>query len=153
MFGLTYLSDDRNRQLRKLQERLSTATDNRVRNETDLLIQEILNEAIPYTRCDLYQANELRNQLLDKMSVLQGLGKAGSVEFMQGYLREVDYHIQTKQMEENLKEKNLLRPGEGGNLVERSSGVNTAIKESRERRKQAKGRTRWVIGMDEDSEE
>jgi hypothetical protein len=150
LFNITYLSNDRIRQLRKLNERLANTTDQRVRNETNLLIQEIQNEAIPYTSCDLFKAAELRNQILDKIVTLNSLGKAQSVEIFQMHLKEVDFHIETKRMEEALKEKNRVKPDEGPNLREHATSLNDLKKE---KRKQAvKGRTRWTVGMDEDAE-
>lgn len=146
MFNITYLSNDKNRVLRKLQDRLATATDPRVRNETDLLIQEVLAEAKPYQQTDMYEASELRNQLMEKIMTLQGLKKP--TETLQYYLREVDFHIQTLQMAEKLKESKKMDSEEGPTIHDRATSINDLNRDRR--KKKAVGRTRWVIGMDDD---
>jgi hypothetical protein len=98
MFGLMYLSDERKRALRKLEERLANSSEPRGREEAKLLIQEIMNEAIPYQACDIYKATELKNQLMDQVSILTNLGKVQMAEAFQVHLRDIDFHIQTKQI-------------------------------------------------------
>ncbi len=150
MFNLKYLSNERKRQLRKLQERLETAQEQRTRNEANLLIQEIQSEAESYLTCDKYKLTELKNQIQDNISTLVGLGKSESAESFRIYLKEVDFRLQTVMMEEALAEKEKLKTDEPSNLRDRIPSINDLQKEKR--KKQAMGRTRWVIGMGDEDE-
>lgn len=148
MFNLTYLSNDNKHALEKLNERLSKATIRHVRNETELTIQEIMAKAKPYQQCDLIEADELRSQILNKITILAKLGK--SSEAFQGHLRDVEYHIQTLQMAEVVKEQSRpVKPDQAPNLEEdRLPSLNQIAKERR--RKEAFGQHRWQIGFDDE---
>jgi hypothetical protein len=150
MFNLSYLPTDRKRQLRKLQEKLATDIDHRARNETNLLIQEIMAEAKPYLSCDKYQLHELKNQLLDSISTLSQLGKRDSVESFQMHLKDVDFRLQTLMMEEALAEKDKLKSEEGPNLRERSTTLTELKREHKKKKQEARGHTRWTIGMEDE---
>lgn len=132
------------------------SNDPRQRNECNLIIQEILAEAMPYTSCDLEQAQELRDQLVSQMMILSGLGKAQSVEVFQHHIRDVEFHIETKKMETAMKEKMLkdskLSPSYSDDAPyakDRPQSINQLQKENRKKR--ASGRSRWVIGMEDDA--
>lgn len=147
MFGLKYLSTDRKRILRRLQEKLTECGDLRERNEINLQIQEIYNEAEPYLNCDKFKLNELKNQILDNMRMLAGIGK--TTEAFEVNLRDVEYRLQTVMMEEAAAEKGRLKGTEPPNMNgERATGVKSLEREKK--KKQAMGRTRWVIGMDDE---
>jgi len=152
LFGLSYIPTDRKRQLRKLQDRLANAGNPKTRNETNLLIQEIMSEAKPYLSCDKFELQELKNQLLENITALSTIGKAQSVESFQMYLKEVDFRLQTLLMEETLKEKDRLRPDEAPNLKERSISQNQLEKQRIKKKQEARGHTRWVIGMDDEDD-
>jgi hypothetical protein len=150
VFGLSYLSTDRKRALRKLQDRVANTTDPQTRNEANLLIQEIMAEAKPYLNCDIYEASELKNQLLDQVATLVNLGKTQQAEAFQVHIKDLDFFIQTKQMEQKLaeKEKEIPKQDESTALRERSVTIHSLKKDKR--KKQAMGRTRWVIGMEDE---
>jgi hypothetical protein len=147
LFTPDYLSNENKRKLQKLQERLEKSTDFQTRNETELLIQEIKAEAIPYTSCDLEKLSELKNQILDQMYILQGLRKAQSVEVFQVHLKNIDFQIQTKLMEKTIEEKNRMRPGEGPNAKDKLGGITQIVREGK--KKKVMGRRRWTIDMEE----
>lgn len=150
MFGLSYLSSDKKLLLAKLQDRLASAESPRVHNETELSIQQILSEAIPYTQCDLMQADELRSQLMRQITTLQGLGKIASVESFLMHLRDLEFYIQTKKMEETLAEQTRLKNDQPPNLRnDRTPSLNSHDREKK-KKKQTFGRTRWTVDMDED---
>jgi hypothetical protein len=149
LFGLVYLSNERKRQLSKLNERLAHVADPRTHRDTELMIQEIMAEAKPYTKCDIYEVNELRNQIMDQISVLRNLGKSQSVESFQMHLRDIEFHLQTLQMAEVVKEKAILKRDEGSNLVDRTPTISPRVAATKRR---AMGRTRWQIGMDDEVE-
>lgn len=151
MFELSYLSNENKRALEKLQDRLTKATTPQIRNETELAIQEILARAKPYTRCDLIEADELRSQLLNKINVLAGLGK--SAESFRMHLREVEFHMQTVQMQEVLKEKQKheMRPEEPPNLRDRIPTLGSMKRDKK--KKEAFGSHRWQIGFDDEPDD
>jgi hypothetical protein len=151
MFNLSYLSSDKKRLLERLHDRLSKATTLRTRQEIALEIQELEAQAKPYIQCDLVEADELRSQLLNKINILAGLGKAGSVEAFRTHLRDVEFHIQTLQMAEALKEQDKLKPEEGPNLRERSES--RATLEKARKKKQAFGKERWLIGFEDEPDD
>jgi hypothetical protein len=151
MFNLSYLSTDRKRTLRRLQERAATTTNYESRNEANLLIQEIMAEAKPYTSCDLYEASELKNQLLDQVAILSNLGKTQQAEAFQIHLKDLDFYIQTKQMEAKMAEKSLPLNDEPATMEDRSMTINSLV--MAKRKQKAMGRTRWVIGMEDDEVE
>jgi hypothetical protein len=149
MFNLVYLPADKKRAIEKLQDRLSKTTSAQVRNETLLLIQELEAEAKPYQQCDLYEADELRSQLLNKINTLARLGK--SVEPFLLHLRDVDFHIQTLQMRESLREQEKFKaPEEPPNLRDKSVSLAKIARDKK--RKEAFGRHRWQIGFEDESE-
>jgi hypothetical protein len=151
VFGLTYLSNDKQKLLQKLEDRLTTASTPQLRNETLLAIQEIRVQAKPYLMCDLLEADDLRTQLLQKVSILSGLGKVGAVDSLRMYVKEVEFHIQTLQMKEALQEKEKLQTGEGPNLRDKSPSLNSVKKEKR--RKEAFAQHRWMIGFEDEPDE
>ena len=150
MFGLTYLSNEKQRLLRQYEERLTTVQDRQLRNETQLAIQELRSQAKLLKDCDLIEADELKSQLLQKINTLSGLGKAGSVEAFRLHLKDVDFHIQTLQMKETMKEKekDKLDPGEAPNLADRGPTITSQRKEKK--RKEAFNQHRWLIGMEDE---
>lgn len=148
MFNLSYLSSDKKRLLERLHERLSKAQTAQTRREIALEIQELESQAKPYIECDLVEADELRSQLLNKINILSGLGKAGSVEAFRTHLRDVEFHIQTLQMAEALKEKDKLKPEEAPNLREKSETTSGMVRARK--KKQAFGKERWLIGFDDE---
>lgn len=147
MFGLVYLSTDRKRILRKLQEKLTECGDARERNEINLQIQEIYGEAEPYLNCDKFKLNELKNQILDQMRILNSLGK--TTEAFDVNLRDVEYRLQTVIMEEAAAEKGRVKNIDPPNMNGERSVSMTSLKQDK-KKKQAMGRTRWVIGMDDE---
>lgn len=147
MFGLTFLSNDKQKLLQKLEERLAGAKDRQTRNEAQLAIQELRVQAKPYTECDLLEAEELKSQLLQKLNILIGLGKQGSAEAFRLPLKDVDFHIQTLQMKETMQQKDKLSGDEPPNLVDRSATLNSTEKE---KKKKKAFQHRWVVGMDDE---
>ena len=111
-----------------------------------------MSEAKPYLSCDKFELQELKNQLLENITALSTIGKAQSVESFQMYLKEVDFRLQTLLMEETLKEKDRLRPDEAPNLKERSISQNQLEKQRIKKKQEARGHTRWVIGMDDEDD-
>lgn len=151
MFGLTYLSNDKQRLLRQYEERLTTVQDRQLRNETQLAIQELRSQAKPLKDCDLIEAEELKSQLLQKINTLSGLGKAGSVEAFKIHLKDVDFHIQTLQMKDTLSEQEKMKqPAEAPNLADRGPTITSQRKEKK--RQEAFNQHRWLIGMEDEPE-
>lgn len=148
MFGLTFLSNEKQKLLQKLEDRLSHAGTPQLRNETQLAIQEIKAQAKPYMECDLLEADELKSQLLQKINTLNGLGKLGSTEVFRMYLKEVDFHIQTMQMADALKEKDKISPDESPNLVDRQQTLNSVAKAKK--KKEAFAQHRWLVGFEDE---
>lgn len=147
MFDLSFLSSENKRILEKLQERLTKTTTPQLRNETELLIQETLAKAKSYKECDLFESDELRSQLLNKINILARLGK--STEAFQVHLRDVEFHIQRLQMQETVREQQKLKPPEEPpNLRDKSTTLNKLERDRK--RKQAFGRQRWQIGFDDE---
>lgn len=152
MFGLKYLNNDKKKLLRRLEERLAKATSPQVRNESQLAIQEIMAQAKPYTECDLLEADELRSQIFNNINILAGLGKVGSAEVFRVHLKDVEFHMQTIQMAEMLKEQqDKFSPDEGPNLIERSSTPASVLKDRK--RKEAFAQHRWVIGFEDEPDD
>ena len=149
MFGLTFLSNDKQKLLQKLEDRLTTASTSQQRNETLLAIQEIRVQAKPYLQCDLLEADDLKTQLLQKISILSGLGKAGAVDSLRFYLREIEFHIQTLQMKEALQEKDKMQPDEGPNLRDKSVSL-TSMKKEKRRKEAFSVQNRWKIGFEDE---
>ncbi len=149
MFNLVYLSTENRRALEILQERLTRSTDRRRRQDMELAIQDLLAREKPYTECDLFEADELRSQLLSKASILSRLGK--SAEPFLIHVKNLDLHIQTLQMKEALQEAERLKTEEPANLTEKAPTVNN-LKKERER-KTAFGGTRWKIGFDDEPDD
>lgn len=152
MFGLKYLSNEKKALLAKAQESLTRTKVYQERNNAELIIEEILSGAKPYSECDLIQADELRSQLYQQINILQGLGKQQATESFRMHLRDVEFHIQTLQMKERMQEEGRLRTDQPPCLEEdRMPSLSSKKRErSAEKRKQkAVGRTRWTIDMDE----
>lgn len=149
MFGLTFLSNEKQKILQKLEDRLSKATTPQARNETLLAIQEIRAQAKPYMQCDLLEADELKSQLLQKINTLVGLGKSASAEVFQLHLKDVDFHMQTMQMSEIMREKDktLDAAGEGPNLADRAASLSSIERDKK--RKEAFSH-RWVVGFEDE---
>lgn len=152
MFGLTFLSNDKQKLLLKLEERLASASTPQMRNETRLAIEEIRAQSKPYLQCDLLEAEELKTQLLQKITTLSGLGKAGSVESLRLYLKEVDFHIQTLNMRQVIQEKEkMAQPDEPPNMKDRSETITSMRREKR--KKEAFSQHRWVIGFEDEPDD
>lgn len=146
MFNLSYMSNENKRALERLQDRLSKAETAPTRNEIELTIQEIMAKAKPYTQCDLVEADELRSQLLNKISILSNLGK--STESFRMHLREVEFHMQTVQMEEIIKEKQReFKPHEPPNQRGKLG------REKAKKHKEAFGSHRWQIGFEDEPDD
>jgi hypothetical protein len=149
VFGLVYLANNKQRLLQKLEDDLTKAKDRQSRNEIQLAILELRNQAKLYQQCDLLEAEELKNQLLQKINVLSGLGKLGSVEAFRVHLRDVEFHIQTLQIKESMleKEKDKLDPGEPPNLADRGPSKSSIKKE---KKREEAFQHRWMLGMEDE---
>ncbi len=150
MFGLIFLAVEKKKALEKLQSHLTYCTTPLERNETQLMIQEILNQAKPYQQCDLAEAEELKLQLLSKINILTGLGKLGSVEPFRMHLADVEYHIATKQMEEKLTGQRKLKPDEPPRLRDEDKTPTINSMKREKKKKQAFGHQRFMIGFEDD---
>lgn len=149
MFGLVYLSNENQKLLQKLEERLAKTQNRQLRNETQLAIQEIRNKAIPYTECDLIQAEELKSQLLQKLNTVIGLGKRASAEAFRIPLKDVEFHIQTLQMKEIMLEKEKMgQPDEPPTLEDKLITISEQKREQK-RKKTFQGQ-RWLVGMEDE---
>lgn len=151
MFGLKFLSNEKKRLLQKLEDRLAKASTPQLRNETQLAIQEIMAQAKPYTECDLFEAEELKSQLLQRINTLSGLGKIASVQVFQMHLKDVDFHLQSLLMAESLKEQEKYKNEEPANLADKAPTLN-AVKKQKQR-KEAFAQHRWVIGFEDEPDD
>lgn len=151
MFGLSYLSTDDKRLLEKLQDRLSRSTDPRIRNETEVDINTLMSKAKPYTECNLEEANELLRQLNEKMNTVSRLGKAGSVQAFALHIKDVNFYIQTLQMQAVLdSQARKVSPDHPPNLKDKPKSLNDLKKD---RQRAIFGNTRWTIDMEEEDDD
>ena|ERR1051326_6866371 len=148
MFGLSYLSSEYRRALEILQEKLARAPDHRRRREAELAIQDVLAREKPYTECDLVEADDLRGQLLNKINILSRIGKPS--EPFRMHLKDVDFHMQTLQMKESLKEEQRIRLDEPGVATSEKSIPSIQKLAEDRKRKEAFGQRRWQIGFEDE---
>jgi hypothetical protein len=100
----------------------------------------------------VWRLKKLKTQLLQKITTLSGLGKAGSVESLRLYLKEVDFHIQTLNMRQVIQEKEkMAQPDEPPNMKDRSETITSMRREKR--KKEAFSQHRWVIGFEDEPDD